>query len=322
MTLEAIKESISDEFIEFRKIFDSAFTAEEQLLKQVLEHVCQQKGKQVRPVFTILCGRLCGNINRSSHNVAVAYELLHTASLIHDDVVDNTMQRRGQLSVNAKFDNRTSVLVGDYLLSKAMNFIVDTGSVELYKQLSYLGMTLSRGELLQLQHAYTIPTESEYIDIVRKKTAVLFSVSALSAAISVGASDFECNAVREFAENLGICFQIKDDIFDYSPNAQIGKPTLNDIRDGKITLPLLHVLEKVSPNDAASVLDAIKNGVFTEDFFYNIGILVARNGGIEYAEERIAYYRSKALDALDTFPDFPTKSSLIALFDYVITRKK
>lgn len=322
MTLEAIKENIDKEFQEFTAIFNSAFSADEQLLRQVLEHIHLQKGKQVRPIFTILCAVLCAPANRLTYHVAAAYELLHTASLVHDDVVDNTMMRRGQPSVNAGFDNRTAVLVGDYLLSKAMKFIADTNSIELYNQLATLGMTLSRGELLQLEHAYSIPTESQYIDIIRKKTAVLFTVSAASAAISVGASDLERRSIETFAENLGICFQIKDDIFDYTPNAQIGKPTLNDIREGKITLPLLHVLETIPANDAASILEAVKQGNFTEDFFYNIGALVARNGGIEYAESRIEHYHAQALAALDTFSDSAAKKALSALFDYVIKRNK
>ena len=195
-----------------------------------------QKGKQVRPVFTLLCAKLCAEPNNKTISVAAAYELLHTASLIHDDVVDTTMERRGQPSANALFDNRTAVLVGDYLLSKSMQFIAETGMPELYNQLALLGNILTRGELLQLQHSYSIPTEDDYIEIIKKKTAVLFTISAESAAISVGASKEQREALHQFAEYLGICFQIKDDILSETGDELVlGKPVGHDSKSGKRT---------------------------------------------------------------------------------------
>lgn len=322
MNYELIKAPIIAEFALFQQFLDSAFSAEEQLLKSVLDHVRMQKGKQVRPVFTLLCAKLCAQPNNKTISVAAAYELLHTASLIHDDVVDNTMERRGQPSANALFDNRASVLVGDYLLSKAMQFIAETGELELYKQLALLGNILSRGELLQLQHSYSIPKEEDYIEIIKKKTAVLFTISAESAAISVEASDEQREALRQFAEYLGICFQIKDDIFDYTPNAQIGKPTLNDIREGKFTLPLIHALESIHANEASLILESVKKRQFTEDFFYNIGSLVARTGGIEYAEKQMEQYKQKAVEALSVFVDSEIKAALLNLLEFTIQRKK
>ena len=225
-------------------------------------------------------------------------------------------------SANALFDNRTAVLVGDYLLSKSMQFIAETGETELYAQLALLGNILTRGELLQLQHSYSIPTEEDYIEIIKKKTAVLFTISAESAAISVGATSEQREALRQFAEYLGICFQIKDDIFDYTPNAQIGKPTLNDIREGKFTLPLIHALESIHANEASLILDAVKKRQFTEDFFYNIGSLVARTGGIEYAEQRMAYYKVEAEKALSIFSDSEIKQALLNLLEFTTQRKK
>ena len=322
MNYELIKAPIIAEFALFQQFLDSAFSAEEQLLKSVLDHVRMQKGKQVRPVFTLLCAKLCAQPNNKTISVAAAYELLHTASLIHDDVVDNTMERRGQSSANALFDNRASVLVGDYLLSKAMQFIAETGVLELYKQLALLGNILSRGELLQLQHSYSIPKEEDYIEIIKKKTAVLFTISAESAAISVGASDEQREALLQFAEYLGVCFQIKDDIFDYTPNAQIGKPTLNDIREGKFTLPLIHAMESIHTNEASLILEAVKKRQFTEDFFYNIGSLVARTGGIEYAEQQMEHYKSEAEKSLTIFPNSEIKQALLNLLEFTIQRKK
>lgn len=300
----------------------SAFSAEERLLHSVLEYVKQTKGKQIRPLFTVLCAGICGNINDRVYNVAAAYELLHTASLMHDDVVDETMQRRSKPSANAVFDNKTAILAGDYLLSKSIGFISDTGSVELYACLSKLGATLSRGELLQLQHAYSIPSQEEYIDIIKKKTAVLFTVSAESAAICANAGKKETEALVAFAEALGICFQIKDDIFDYTPNADIGKPVLNDIREGKITLPLLHALAQIPDDEVTGFIDTVKRGEFTDDFFKYTISLVEQKHGIEYAEEIIETYRLHAHKALDCFPESNEKQALVSLLDYAILRKK
>lgn len=322
MSLDDIKALISDEFIEFQTLFDSAFSAEETLIRSVLSHVRAQKGKQIRPIFIILCAKLCGVPQMATYRMAAAFEMLHTASLVHDDVVDNTAMRRGQPSINSLFDNKTAVLAGDYMLSKAIKFASDTDDIRQYKFLSTLGATLSRGELLQLQYSYSIPTEDEYIDVIRKKTAILFDISAQSAALSVAASEKQTDALHRFADALGICFQIKDDIFDYTPNACIGKPTLNDIREGKITLPLLHALEHLSHSNAIAILESVKKAHFTEDFFYNIGSLVARNGGIEYAANRMYEYRARALEALNVFADTPVRAAMASLLDYVVKRER
>ena len=193
MNYELIKAPIIAEFALFQQFLDSAFSAEEQLLKKVLDHVRTQKGKQVRPVFTLLCAKLCAAPNNKTINVAAAYELLHTASLIHDDVVDNTMERRGQPSANALFDNRTAVLVGDYLLSKSMQFIAETGVPELYTQLALLGNILTRGELLQLQYSYSIPKEEDYIEVGNHKGYV----------VSVSYSDEDNYYTIYLEKNLG-----------------------------------------------------------------------------------------------------------------------
>lgn len=322
ISFDEIKSSINDEFISFQTMFKSAFNADETLIRTVLDHVQNQKGKQIRPIFIILCAKLCGTPTLSTYRMATAFELLHTASLIHDDVVDNTDMRRNQPSVHSIFNNKTAILTGDYLLSKALSFAADTGDPTQYKYLATLGSTLARGELLQLQYSYSIPTEAEYIDIIRKKTAILFDISAQSAALSVDATPEQTDALHRFADALGICFQIKDDIFDYTPNAQIGKPTLNDIREGKITLPLLHALQQIPHSDALKILDAVKNNRFTEDFFYNIGTLVTRHNSIEYAANRIAEYQASALQTLDLFAPSPVRQSLSSLLNYVINRTK
>jgi len=261
-------------------------------------------------------------VNDDTLRVAAGYETLHTATLVHDDVVDSTMQRRGQQSANAIFDNKTAVLTGDYLLSKAIQFVSDTRQPELFDILCRLSRTLAEGELLQLQHAYSIPTEEEYVEIIRRKTAILFTASAESAAITVGASREKIEALKRFSEAMGICFQIKDDIFDYTPNAKIGKPTLNDIREGKVTLPLLHTLKQVPTNVALEILTKAKAGEFSEEYFYSIGALVAKHHGIEYAECRIDHYMDEARRALHEFEESEMRTALEKLLTFTITRNK
>ena len=319
--LSQIKAPINAEFEQFKSTFDTAFrSAEDKLLLSVLDHIHQQTGKQIRPIFTLLCAKLCGTPNDNTMRVAAGYETLHTASLVHDDVVDNTLQRRSQPSANAIFDNKTAVLTGDYLLSKAIQFVSDTRSPELFDILCTLSRTLAEGELLQLEHAYSVPTEEEYVEIIRRKTAILFTATAQSAAITVGATPSQIEALRRFAEALGICFQIKDDIFDYTPSAKIGKPTLNDIREGKVTLPLLHTLAQVPANVAMDILARAKQGDFSEEYFYNIGALVAKHHGIEYAECRIDHYLGIARQALMEFPQSDVRESLDKLLIFTTTR--
>lgn len=321
--LNQIKMPIAHEFEAFNKTFDTAFnSSQDLLLKSMMEHVHKQVGKQIRPIFTLLAAKLCGKINENTLKVAAGYETLHTASLIHDDVVDNTMQRRGQPSTNAIFDNKASILAGDYLLSKAIQFISDTHSPELFAKMCTLGQTLAEGELLQLQHAYSIPTEEEYISIIQRKTAVLFTISAESAATTVGANDNQIAALHQFSDAMGICFQIKDDIFDYTPNAQIGKPTLNDIREGKITLPLLNALRQIPTTESNRILEKAKCNEFSDEYFYGIGSLVAKHHGIEYAECVIDRYINIAKESLNVFDDSPVREAMLKLLNFTITRNK
>ena len=324
MNIKAIHEYLGENWAAVNESIHSALRSDIKLLNTTNESILSNSGKQLRPLLALLLARMCsgGQVSESTVRYAAASELLHNATLLHDDVADDSSQRRGVPTIMSLMGPTVSVLVGDYLLSKSMQFIAETGMPELYNQLALLGNILTRGELLQLQHSYSIPTEEDYIEIIKKKTAVLFTISAESAAISVGATVEQREALRQFAEYLGICFQIKDDIFDYTPNAQIGKPTLNDIREGKFTLPLIHALESIHANEASLILDAVKKRQFTEDFFYNIGSLVARTGGIEYAEKQMEQYRQKAVDALSIFADSEIKEALLNLLEFTIQRKK
>lgn len=318
--LNDIKQPIAAEWNAFEAQFSSIFQSADTLLDTVLRYVHQRQGKQIRPILTLLAAKLTGTISQSTHLAATAMEVLHTASLLHDDVVDAADERRGMPSANNRFDNRTAILVGDYLLTKSMDCIEQTHNDKLLQCLVVLGKEIARGELLQLQYAYRQPTEVHYYEIIRRKTAVLFAICMQAGAISAGASSEQAEKLYAFGENLGICFQIKDDIFDYTPQAKVGKPTLNDLREGKFTLPVIHAMEQASEAEAARIVEIAKNGDLIEknsDFLYQF---VAQNGGIAYAQQQMAAYRRKALDCLADFADSTEKKSLCDILDFVLQR--
>ena len=319
--VELIKAPISKELKQFEALFATAFNVSDNLLGSVLTHLQQRKGKQIRPILVLLAAKLCGKINQNSHYVAAAFEMLHTASLIHDDVVDNTFERRRQPSVNALFNNKTAVLVGDYLLTTSMDFMARAQNLELTNCLVELGKEITMGELLQLQNAYKEADETNYYTIIRKKTAILFALCMQGGAISTDGTDEQKKALRAFGENLGICFQIKDDIFDYTPKANIGKPTFNDVREGKITLPLIHALTKASENERKTVSEIIKSGDFIDTNIMFLHELVSRYQGIEYAEKQMEEFRIKACNCLNDFTDDDVKKALLATLDYVLVRE-
>ncbi len=283
--IDIIKSPILEELRAFNNIFETAFTASDPLLKSVMHHVKQRSGKQIRPILVILSAKLCGDVTPKTYQVAASFELLHTASLIHDDVVDNFYERRQQPSVNALFDNKTAVLVGDYLLTSSMDYMARTANFQLVNCLVQLGKEVTQGELLQLEKAYKKSTEEDYFEIIRKKTAMLFAVCTEGGAISANATIAQQQALHNFGEKLGICFQIKDDIFDYSPKAKIGKPTLNDIREGKITLPLIHALEQASEAERHKVSEILSTNEFNVDNLSFIHQLVTNYQGHKYAEK-------------------------------------
>lgn len=321
--LNDITQPIAREMARFQEMFNLPFeTDKDLLLSSILKHIHAQTGKQLRPIFTLLSARISGTVNDNTIRVAVGYETLHTASLVHDDVVDEAATRRGQASVNSLFGNKEAVLAGDYLLARAISCITATGDPELVNGLCRLSQTLSEGEFTQLSLAYTVPTEEQCLDIVRRKTAVLFTVSAEAASRTVGATEVQTRALNRFAEAMGICFQIKDDIFDYTPEAQIGKPTLNDIREGKVTLPLRHALSQIPVNEAKEILEEARRGNFTDIYFLDLVNLINRYDGITHALGIIDQYRREAISALDIFPESIYKQALVDLLDYVINRSK
>ena len=296
-----IEEPVSAEFERFNKDFEASLRSETTRLQSAIDVILNSTGKHVRPLLVLLTAKVCGQVTDNTINSAVLLELLHTATLIHDDVIDETKQRRGVPSLNAIFDNRISVLVGDYVLSTALIRSIQTGDLRI------VGIILD---------------ENCYLQVIKKKTATLLSACTEIGAISSGASAEVIALCREFGEYLGYCFQIKDDIFDYFKEANIGKPTGNDIREGKVTLPLLYALRQGREEEAARYLDMILRKDFAAENVDSLIEFAKANGGIEYAEARMKEYHDKAVDVLLRLPESGARTSLIQLADYIMTRSK
>ena len=253
--IAAIKQPVIRDFERFEELFKAAFQSENQQLTEIYSYVLTNVGKQVRPTLTLLCSKLCGQITDMALQAAVALELMHTASLLHDDVVDEAKERRGNPSVYAQWGNKTAILSGDYLLAASFLVITTINNSRIWNILAKVGKLLAEGELLQLNKAdgETV-SETHYFKVIGSKTAALFSACTEVGAISAGADEHSVKLIREFGENLGLGFQIKDDIFDYSDSNLIGKPTGNDLREGKITLPLIYALKHATDEERTTIL--------------------------------------------------------------------
>ena len=321
--LEQIKQPILAEFEVFNRKFDASLQSSNPLLSEVISFIKQRKGKMMRPVLALLMAKMCGEINDSTYYVAISLELLHTASLVHDDVVDESDKRRGQSSVNAVYDNKVSVLVGDYLLATCLANAAMTSNVHLVELVGKLGQELSEGEIIQLSNTNASDfREDVYFDVIRKKTAALFSASAAAGAISVKCNDEMAQNAAMFGEMIGIAFQIKDDIFDYYTSDELGKPTGNDMREGKLTLPALYVLNTLKDEAMVELALKIRALEATNDEISLFVEYVKQNGGIEYATQVMKDYRNKALDILPETTSQELKDALASYIDYAIERKK
>lgn len=322
-SISLIKTPIEAELGDFKNLFDSSLSSSNALLDSVVAHIRQRSGKMMRPILVMLVARLYGAVCPATLHAAVSLELLHNASLVHDDVVDESTQRRGQLSVNAIFNNKVAVLTGDYLLATSLVHAELTNSHHIIQLVSALGQDLADGELLQLSnvsnHSFS---ESVYFDVIRKKTAALFAACTKAAAFSVGVSDEKVEFARLLGEYIGICFQIKDDIFDYFDSKEIGKPTGNDMLEGKLTLPALYVLNTVKDSSAEEIALKVKEGTATSDEITRLIAFIKENGGIEYAIRTMNEYKQKAFDLLATLPDSDVCIALRAYLDYVVSREK
>ena len=324
-TLSLKKQPIETELGDFIELFNHALDHEDGLLQTVLNHIKQRAGKRMRPILILLVAKNFGQVSSVTQHAAVGLELLHTASLVHDDVVDEAAERRGQASVNADYDNKVAVLVGDYVLSTALLHVSYTHSEIIVRRLAELGRTLSDGEILQLANIQSKKvTEEVYYKIIERKTAALFEACAAIGAESAGATEEEVEAARLFGKNLGIVFQIRDDIFDYyDSEAEIGKPTGNDLAEGKLTLPIIYALNSTENEEMNALARKVKAHDVTREEIEKLVAFAKDNGGIEYAERRMWDFHAEAQSFIDTYvKDESVRTSLQTYLDYVIKRNK
>ena len=321
--LSLIRKPIDTELQEFISLFNDSLSHTDGMLETVLDHIRKRAGKRMRPMLILLTAKCFGEANESTQRAAVGLELLHTASLVHDDVVDESGERRGQKSVNALYDNKVAVLVGDYILSTALLNVSLTGSQPIVSYLARLGQTLANGEILQLtSNGGETICEETYYEVIKQKTAALFEACCAMGAMSAGASEEDINAAREFGQKLGIIFQIRDDIFDYYDSDEIGKPTGNDMAEGKLTLPVIHAVLSTQNPDMLTIAYKVKQHEVTKEEIAQLVAFTKENGGIEYAEDTMERLREECLSFVeDRVGDEALKASFTAYVDYVIGRK-
>ncbi|MDG1427060.1 MAG: polyprenyl synthetase family protein [Flavobacteriales bacterium] len=321
--IRKIQAPIKTEMNLFEDKFKKSLSSNIILLDKIMHYIIKRKGKQMRPMFVFLTAKLFNKFNEKTYRAASMIELLHTATLVHDDVIDEANLRRGVFSINALWKNKVAVLVGDFLLSRGLLLAVKNKEYELLEIMSATVQDMSEGELLQIEKARKLDiTESVYYEIIRKKTASLIAACCSSGANSVEESNIMIEKMRVFGETAGIAFQIKDDLFDYSKNTLIGKSTGIDIREQKMTLPLIYTLNSVDKKLKNYIINIIKNHNKNEKKVGEVIELVKQNGGLDYAKKIMLKFYNEALEILDDFEDNEAKTSLQLLLDYVINRKK
>ncbi len=320
--LSIIRQPIEEEINTFISLFNESLSHTEDLLSSALDHIRQRGGKRMRPILTLLIAKNLGVVNSITQHAAVGLELLHTASLVHDDVVDESGERRGQPSVNASFNNKIAVLVGDYILSTALYYVSKSGHNAIVNSLAQLGRTLSSGELQQLHNISNEDISEEiYYQVIEKKTASLFATCAENGAMSVNASEDDIIAARRFGKNIGMIFQIRDDIFDYYDSSEIGKPTGNDMSEGKLTLPVIYALKSSDNAEMWSLARKVKKGLVSTDEIARLVEFAKSHGGIDYAVRRMDDYSSEAQQYIDHYVhDASIKKSLQAYLEFVARR--
>ena len=326
--LSDIRRPIEAEWKQYEHTMESSLRAENKLQQEVLRYVGSRRGKQLRPLLVLLSAQLCNPVTDKTYKSAVALELLHTASLIHDDVVDDSDTRRGMAAVHTKWTNKVAVLTGDYMLAKVISLIAEVRNIRILEIVSNLGKSLSSGEMVQLHIGQSMwIDEAQYTQVIEQKTAQLFQACAEAGAESAGCTQRQRTALREYGRMLGLCFQIKDDIFDYSDLEEIGKPTMSDLRDGKVTLPLIEALRRAPQSEADEIKakgERLVSKVYSPEeearTLEEIKAFVLRFKGDEYAVQKMLEYKKKATEALSAFHDSEEKKSLINLLDYAINR--
>ena len=319
--LDKIKEPVSKELKEFEKHFKDLMKSSVPLLDKITYYIVQKKGKQVRPILVFLCAKICGQINPSTDVAASLIELSHTASLVHDDVVDNAYERRGFFSINALWKNKIAVLVGDFLLTKGLQVALETKNYKHLQAVSTAVQQMAEGELLQMEKARKLDIdESIYYEIIRQKTASLIAAACSSGAASTTDDDDLIQKMWLFGEKLGVAFQIKDDLFDYGDEA-IGKPRGIDIKEKKMTLPLIFSLNKADKSTKNKIINYIKNDSENEEKVKEVIDFVKSMGGLIYAEEVMKRYQSEAIEILQSFPKNDARQSLEQLVHFFTSRK-
>ena len=320
--LSLIRQPIEHDLNDFITLFNQSLTYENGLLSQVLSHIRQRGGKRMRPLLMLLMAKNYGEVSAVTQHSAVGLELLHTASLVHDDVVDESSERRGQASVNATYNNKVAVLVGDFILSTALLHVSYTNNQRIVQELSELGRTLAAGEILQLSNIQNQEISEEvYYQVIQQKTAALFQSCAAIGALSAGASEDEVIKAGEFGKNLGIMFQIRDDIFDYFDSKEIGKPTGNDMAEGKLTLPVIYALKNSYYESMQTLAKKVKAGTINVDEIAVLVEFTKQQGGIEYAEQKMAEFSQLCKSYIDqNVKKEAIKDSLTAYVDYVVQR--
>ena len=321
--LSLIKAPIEQDLNDFIALFNESLTHSDGLLGSALTHIRQRGGKRMRPMLILLTAKDFGCVSDVTQNAAVGLELLHTASLVHDDVVDESKERRGQASVNASYDNKVAVLVGDYILSTALLLVSLTDNQRIIQILAELGRTLAAGEILQLSNIQNQEfSEEVYYQIINNKTAALFEACSVIGALSAGASEEAVKAAAKFGQNIGMIFQIRDDIFDYYDSKEIGKPTGNDMSEGKLTLPVIYALNNTPYESMQTLARKVKAGTVNPDEIAVLVEFTKENGGIEYAERRMEEIGLEALKFIDEYVKPDLKESFKTYLDYVIQRNK
>ncbi|MDB5149421.1 MAG: polyprenyl synthetase family protein [Mucilaginibacter sp.] len=322
LSINDIKKPIAADIDAFEEKFRTSMKSSVPLLDRITHYIVKRKGKQIRPMFVFFSASICGGINEATHRGAALVELLHTASLVHDDVVDNSYQRRGFFSINALWKNKIAVLVGDYLLSKGLLLSIDNNDFQLLRIVSDAVKQMSEGELMQIEKVRRMDIgEPVYYEVIRQKTASLIASCCACGAASAGASDEVVEKMRLFGEKIGIAFQIKDDMFDFGTD-DVGKPLGIDIKEKKVTLPLIYALANCSSSEKKRVINLVKNHNEDPKKIAEIIRFVQETGGLQYAETQMKKYQDEAFEILNTFPDSDSHRGLEQLVRFTTERNK
>lgn len=321
--LKDIRKPVLPEMKEFDKRFKTAISSNVTLIDMVARYILRRKGKQMRPLFVFLSSKLTGEITESTYTAASLIELMHTATLVHDDVVDESNERRGVFSINAIWRSKVAVLFGDYLLARGLLLAVEKKDYDLLEIVSNASRDMSEGELVQIQKSRSLNIDSEtYYEVIRKKTASLIAACTASGACAAGADTEVVDRVHEMGIHIGMAFQIKDDLFDYQPHGLIGKPTGNDIKEKKFTLPLIYALNQADAGKRKAMIRKIKNGNRSQKVVNEVVQFVNEMGGITYAKEKMHEFKSSAMEILNSFPHSPARDSLRDLVEFTVSRNK